>query len=144
MIQLGSRLQPDPPPGVPYRESYYVFFEPGRSRAAMAMTGHDSLWTERTDLSSLIRADDWNSISLRLQGSSIWLLVNGEPTLFYSDPSLDRGPIYLNVFRRSISGHPVFDDDPNDTTEVAVVARNLRVSALADGDPTRMPTYQRP
>lgn len=47
------------------------------------------------------------------------------------------------MLRRSTTGHIMFDDDPNDTTEVAVVVHKLRDSALADGDPSRVPTYAR-
>jgi hypothetical protein len=72
------------------------------------------------------------------------VLLNDEQTVFAADPTLDRGGVYLNLFRQSVSGHVVFDDDPADTTEVAVVLRNLKVSALADGDPSRAPIYQRP
>ncbi|MFN0074390.1 MAG: hypothetical protein ACKVVP_23155, partial [Chloroflexota bacterium] len=52
------------------------------------------------------------------------------------------GEIFIHLLRRSTEGHLVFGDDPNDTTEVAVAIRNLRISALADGDPVRAPVYQ--
>jgi hypothetical protein len=141
MFQIAVR---DRPSTNTFTDSYYVLFQPGTGRAGLGKTNVPQAAAVRDDLGGTFAADDWNTLALRVQGPNIWFLLNDQPTLYFSDPSLERGEVIVNMIRRSTSGHIVFDDDPNDTTEVAVVIRNLRVSALADGDPARLPTYQHP
>lgn len=140
IVQIAVRDQPGPSP---FSDAYYVLFHPGPGRAGIGKTNIPQAAAIRDDLSGTYSADDWNTLAVRVQGQNIWFLLNDQPTLYFSDPSLERGEVILNMLRRSTTGHTIFDDDPNDTTEVAVVIRNLRVSALADGDPSRVPTYAR-
>ena len=141
IFQIAVRDQPSTSA---FSDSYYVLFHPGPGRAGMGKTNVPEAAAIRHDLSGTYPADDWNTLALRVQGPNVWFLLNDQPTLYFSDTSLERGEVILNMIRRSTSGHIIFDDDPNDTTEVAVVVRNFKVSALADGDPARLPTYQRP
>lgn len=91
---------------------------------------------QQNNLAEYFKADGWNTIAVRLQGSSLWVLVNDEPILAATDPELaESGGIGVQL--RRIGS---LDDDQ----EAAVVVRNLRVSRLADGDPARAPVYQRP
>lgn len=121
--------------------SYAVAIEPGAGRALIGKVPGGI--TERTDLHDVISADDWNTIAIRVQGENFWLLVNDQPLLFATDDSLDRGLVSFGVLKMG-DGPERSQFDPSDPTEVAVVARNLRVSALADGDPERVPTYHQP
>jgi len=143
-IGLDARVQPVRPGGVTSTESippaHAVAIEPGRGQGLGGVPGQG---TTRRDISDLVSADAWNTIAIRLQGPNVWLLVNDQPILYYSDDSVDRGIFFFDIVRLS-DGPRDFIADPNDTTEAAAVFRNLRVSALADGDPARMPTYQSP
>jgi len=38
--------------------------------------------TQRRDLARLLRPDDWNSVAVRMNGSSLWLILNDQPVLF--------------------------------------------------------------
>ena len=120
-----------------------VGFEPGPGRGLIGKT--PGAITERTDLAGSFAVDDWNTVAIRLQGPSFWLLLNDQAVLFSSDDSFDRGEVNFSILKTGDGPGPERSQaDPNDTSEVAVVIRNLRVSALADGDPARVPTYQRP
>jgi hypothetical protein len=119
---------------------YAVAVEPGRYTGLAGLPGKTTL---RRDVEGIVTADDWNAVAIRMQGPNIWLMLNDQPILFYSDTQLDRGGAFFDLVRVS-DGPQDSVTDPNDTTEVAVVYRNLKVSALAEGDPARVPTYRRP
>lgn len=114
--------------------------EPGRGQALLGLVGQPFT---RKELGGLVSAEAWNTVALRLQGPNVWLLVNDQPTLFFTDSTVDRGEVFFDIVRVSDGPRPSVTD-PNDTTEIAAVFRNLKVSALAEGDPTRMPSYRRP
>lgn len=145
-FNINTRQQPFPP-GPPSLDnlagSDSIATEPGLGQALIGRVGRPEGFRTRSDLAGLLSADGWNTVAIRVQGPDFWLVVNDEPVLFTSDGSLERGTVAFSVLRLS-EGRGRIEDDPNDTTEVAVVVRNLRVSALADGDPARAPTYQRP
>jgi hypothetical protein len=146
-FQINARSQPSTPGAlrsaatVPL--SYVVGVEPGLGWALIGKTPGNYPALERTDLTGVLSTDDWNTVSIRLQGPNVWLMLNDQPVLFFSDDSVDRGGVVLPIVRTK-DGPERTRNDPNDTSEVAVVLRNLRVSTLADADPARMPTYQRP
>jgi hypothetical protein len=75
---------------------------------------------------------DWNTFAVRMAGPKLWMLVNDQPVLMVEDDTAT-GPVARINFRRVGSS----DDD----VEAAIVVRNLRISALKDGDPSRAPTY---
>ena len=127
-------------PAAAVATSYAVAIEPALGRALIGKVGGPML--ERDDLASGLSADDWNAVAIRLQGPNFWLLLNDQPVLFFSDDSLDRGDVSFSLLKVS-DGPDRSLHDPYDTNEAALVVRNLRVSALADGDPARMPTYGR-
>jgi hypothetical protein len=142
LIQV--RLQPREG-GIP--DGYAAAIEPGLGRALIGkvISRQITYMAEGTDLAGRLSPDDWNTIAFRLRGPDMWLLLNEQPILSAADVALDRGEVLLLIGR--LGGGPLrLEDDPNDMTEVAVVVRNLRISglALADGDPARAPTYQRP
>jgi hypothetical protein len=120
--------------------SYAVAIEPALGRAMIGKVGSQIL--ERDDLANSLSADDWNTVAIRLQGPNFWLLLNDQPVLFFSDDSLDHGDVSFSVLKLS-DGPERSVSDPNDPNEAAVIVRNLRVSALADGDPARVPVYER-
>ena len=90
---------------------------------------------ERRDLGGLLSRDDWNTLAIRARGPELWVYVNGAPTLYASDPTYDRGGVFIGLTR---------DGDPDDTAESAVVVRDLRVSPLAAWDPERAPRFGPP
>jgi len=141
---INTRNRPSTPGSLPSAAtlpaSYAVAIEPALGRALIGKVGRPML--ERDDLARSLSADDWNSVAIRLQGPNFWLLLNDQPVLFFSDDSLDRGDVSFSVLKVS-DGPERSETDPNDTNEAAVIVRNLRVSALADGDPARIPTYER-
>lgn len=76
--------------------------------------------------------DGWNSLAIRAQGPSVWLLLNDEVIAASTDWTFSSGAVSLVMGR---------EGDPNDDQEVAILLRNLRVSALAEGGPSRVPVY---
>jgi hypothetical protein len=135
---INTRAQPAAP-GAP-RAGHAVGIEPGAGRGLLGAT---TSAVTQVDLGGIVSDGDWNTLAIRLQGPSLWLLVNDQPAAFVSDSSVDRGDVLLNLVRLNSAADGI-ENDPNDSTEVAVVFRNVRVSGLADGEPARLPTYQRP
>jgi hypothetical protein len=84
----------------------------------------------RDDAAAFIRADEWNTLSIRVHGSTVAMSINGQLVLAGADTALDGGTISLYVAR---SG------GDEDTEEVAILLRNLRVSAFSGGDADRKP-----
>jgi hypothetical protein len=76
----------------------------------------------RNDLKGRISRDDWNTVAIRLDGASMWILLNGQPVFAASDSQTDRGGVSLGANRFG---------NRDDNAESAAVFRNLRVSRLA-------------
>jgi hypothetical protein len=74
-------------------------------------------------LKELIDPTDWNRVSLRLRGKEAWLLLNDEPILYSGDVVDQVGGIGIGLVR---------EGNVNDTSEVAIVFRDLALSTLAD------------
>jgi hypothetical protein len=143
-FNINVRQQPFPPgpaslENLPGSDS--VAIEPGLGQALVGRVGKPDSFKTRADLAGTLSADGWNTVAIRVQGQSFWLLLNDEPILVGADDMLDQGAVAFSVLRLSDTPNRI-QADPNDTTEVAVVVRNLRVSALAGGDPARAPAYQ--
>jgi hypothetical protein len=107
----------------------------GTARLLRSVDGQISTLGTREDLDPLVDPGDWNRAALRASGTEVWLLVNDEPLLYSDDAALGAGRAGIGLTR---SG-PLTDGE-----EAAVVLRNLTVTALADGDPARVPVYQAP
>ena len=90
---------------------------------------------ERTDLGGAFRRDTWNTLSLRVLGPRLWLVVNDQPAVTVEDGAFGLGTVPLNVERIG---------NPDDDAEVAVVFRHLRVSALEGAPAGRTPIVEIP
>ena len=123
-VILGFRTQSD------FRD-YEAAIVPGSGLAGLYRG--DKLLAARRDLSSVISRDDWNTLAVRMRGSDLWLLVNDQLVLQANDSTYDRGHVSFALRRMG---------DINDSPETAAVLRNLRVSSLATGDPSRAPSEQ--
>jgi hypothetical protein len=84
--------------------------------------GQSLTLASRGDLADRVRDDDWNSLTVRLEGANMWLFLNDELIVSVVDGGFDHGGLTLHLTRLG---------DVNDTAETAVVFRNLRVSQLA-------------
>jgi len=121
----------------PTRAGYGFSIAPKTGRAVIFGGKGDQMsriLAERTDLAGLVRRDDWNSLSVRLLGPSLWMFVNDVPLLSAEDTGSDHGAVFVIVERTGS-----VDDDQ----EVAVVFRNLRISRLMGSPAERAPGYQR-
>lgn len=117
-VLLQFRSQADPPRGYtlvigPSQGAALLQKEEGTTGVPLAL---------RTDLAGGLSRDGWNTLAIRLDGPSIWVLVNDELILSASDSMLDRGSVRFGVMRTG---------NPSDDVESAAVFRNLRVSGLA-------------
>jgi hypothetical protein len=117
---------------------YYGAVEPvaGGAQFLKLTNNQATVLDQRFDLASVFSPGDWNILAIRARGPELWLLVNERPVLHTTtDGAYDIGNAFITARRQG---------DVNDGQEAMMVVRNLRVSALADGDPGRAPTYQRP
>ena len=136
VVALNVRAQGDPnglPTGV-----YAFVLMPAQGVAMVLKAGTaqgPTVLAQRRDVGTLVRRDEWNSVSVRLIGSGLWLLVNEQPVLAAEDGTYTAGRAGIQVER---SGNA------NDEDEVAVVLRNLRVSAIEGAPDDRAPVYERP
>jgi len=131
-VLLQARRHPSDP------DNYYVGIEPVHGWVQLLkIKGRNPavVLDQQIGAADSFSPDGWNRIALRLQGSHLWLLVNNEPILAATDADLESGGVGLQLRRLG-----AVEDDQ----ETAVVFRNLRVSSLADGDPSRAPRYQQP
>ena len=77
----------------------------------------------------------WTRLALRMDRDMLWGLVDDQPVLGARSPVRPRGEVMLAVGRLG---------EVSPDTVVAVHWRNLHVSALANGEPARAPSYQTP
>jgi hypothetical protein len=92
----------------------------------------DTTLAVRRSVTEPLHRDDWNTLAVRMRGSTHWLLINGQSIVSVEDSTFDSGDVYLGVARQG---------NPNDDQEVAIVFRNLRISAIAGAPDDRNPTY---
>jgi hypothetical protein len=130
-ITLVTRIRTTP------RGGYGVSIAPGSGNGVLLWLGQDAAppLARRTDLAGLFHRDEWNTLAVRLAGSSIWLIVNDQPVFMVDDSVVDTGAVSLGIGR---SGN--LDDDD----EVAVVFRNFSVSKIEGAPEDRAPSYHRP
>jgi hypothetical protein len=77
---------------------------------------------ERSDVQGRVAPDDWNSMSIRMDGPNFWVFHNDEMLLSVAEGSADRGSVQLRLVRTGNAA---------DEYETAVVFRNLRITRLA-------------
>jgi hypothetical protein len=94
-----------------------------------------TLTRQPADLSAVYDQQSWTAVAIRARGQRLWLLLNEQPLLSARDATLESGGGLLALVRTG---------NPDDDEESAVIFRNLRVSALATGDPARRPSYESP
>jgi len=114
-------------------DGYFAEVQPGRGAAVLGklIDGQTFVLAQRTDLDTLFGTEEWVRVAVRFEGSSHWLLINDQQVLSAVDSTYESGRALLGMARFG---------DPQDDQEVAFLVRNLRVSALADGDPARAPS----
>lgn len=112
--------------------NYQAMVLPGLGAAELHRSGNNVL-ANRKDLGGVLSRDDWNTVAIRARGPDFWLMINGQLVIQASDANYDRGHLFFALLRLGNL------DDPSET---AAVIRNLRVSPLAAGDPTRVPAAQ--
>jgi Domain of Unknown Function (DUF1080) len=105
----------------PAAGSYQAIVMPGRGAAALT-TGSSDV-AGRTGLGGRLAPDGWNSVAVRAHGPNLWVLLNDEPILSTTDPAYQSGSVFIGLRRLG---------DANDSSESAVVVRNLKVSSLAE------------
>lgn len=111
---------------------FSMIFPASRSiRIGYNAPGKNATLSDKSGADVPLKPEDWNTFAVRMAGPKIWLIVNDQNTLMVEDSTADGRVIRLNVRR--------IDGPGND--ETAFVVRNLRISALKDGDPARAPTY---
>lgn len=132
-ITLVSRVKDGAPSG------YAMSVAPASGFGLIARIGQDAsstaLLARRADLGGLLHRDDWNTLAMRLVGSSLWLLINDQPALMAEDGTFDTGAVGLGIGK---SGNA------DDEEEVAVVFRNFSVSKIDGAPEDRAPSYHRP
>lgn len=113
--------------GIPADNAYWAYFGPKGQSAILLkrLEGHDPIVSTIANTSAIrsLRPDDWNAYAVRLQGRSMWLLVNDEPVLYAEDMALANGETMLMLIRTG---------DPESRDETAAVFRNLRIADLAE------------
>jgi hypothetical protein len=101
-----ARMQP--------ASGFSFFFSPGCATISPLV--------QRSDVQGRVTPDDWNSISIRMDGPNFWVFHNDELLLSVAEGSADRGSVQLRLARTG---------DAADEYEAAVVFRNLRITRLA-------------
>jgi hypothetical protein len=117
--------------------TYYFMVVPATGVAAIMKqaSSERSMLTRRTDLRPVTARDGaWQQLAVRLHGHELWLLIDDLPVLRATDDAVDGGQAVLLTDRFG---------DRNDGQEIAVVFRNLQVSALADSADNRRPVHVR-
>ena len=117
--------------------SYALGFFMGLGQAGIYknVDGRGTPLAERHDLAGQVSWGEWNTVSVRVEGTNLWLLLNDRPMLWAEDPQFATGGVMVTFARTG---------NPDDEIEASAVVRNMRVSA-AEGAPTdRSPTYERP
>lgn len=137
VVALAARVQPGESGGLP-GGAYAFAVVPNRGAAFIlrSQAGQEPVFlAQRQDVGRLLRSDDWNTLSARLSGDALWLVINGQPVLVAQDGTFATGTAFVEVTRLG---------DANGDDEVAAVFRNLRVSAIEGASEERAPTYEQP
>jgi hypothetical protein len=118
LIVVLFRLKSDP------NRAYALLVHPGLGEAQVQKeeAGRAVPLARRFDLAGRLSREDWNRLAVRLDGQSIWVLLNDEPILSASDAGIDSGAVSFGLERIG---------SLDDNAESAAVFRNLRISGLA-------------
>ena len=133
-LQARIRLQDHPSNAV----GYVIVVQPGQGTVQLLRQSapNESVTLDgRSGLADRLATDDWVTISARAQGPNLFVLLGDEPILTAYDTTFDRGSFQFVTIR---------SENIEDSTETAVVLRNLQASPLLGADPTRGPTFQSP
>jgi hypothetical protein len=110
--------------------------KPGTGETALFSTVEgNSTVLATANAGELLKPTDWNRAAVRVSGHELWLLLNEEPVLYASDVNDVAGGVGIWLFR---------EGNPDDEDEAAVIFRGLTLSAVADAEPARKPTYSAP
>jgi hypothetical protein len=108
---------------------------PGKGEASL-FSSFESQPTELAssyNLGSVLQPGDWNRMAMRVSGPDVWLLLNDEPVLYASGVHTAAGGVIVELVRDGTAGE-------DDKEESAIVVRNLELTALEGGEPSRAPT----
>lgn len=103
----------------------YLNFQSGEVRLFKRDGTENTTVASRGALREVAAPTDWNRLALRVRGGEAWLLINDEPLLHAADVPHQEGGFGIGIVR---------EGNPDDEDEVAVVFRDLTVSAV-DGAP---------
>jgi hypothetical protein len=96
-------------------------------------SGPTQALAQRAGVASVSAPGERHALALRFQGSRIWALVDDQPVLMATDETFSAGRVALALTRTG----------PNeDTDEVSLLLRSLRISGLAGSPPDRLPTVR--
>lgn len=119
------------------RSGYVISLWPKGRRAELLRLADGRL----TDLGLAVRLvglldpASWHSVSLRLAGPRMWILLNDQVLLSATDDRLTSGHVGVRLDKLRDWGR----EDPDDPDEASLLIRNVRVSPLAGSDPERVP-----
>jgi hypothetical protein len=118
-------------------DGYYALAWPARGLVSLTrLRGRQAtVLVQRTDLGPLMHPGDWNSLAIRTQGPNLWVFINDQLAVTAVDDTYARGSV--GIFARRAG-------NLDDSGEIAVLTRNVRVSALVEGDPARVPVVAAP
>lgn len=88
----------------------------------------------RHGLAALLQPDTWFNVAIRLQGNTVWLLIDDQPFMSSADPGGDAGngtnlSVVLQLF-----------EPEGDRQDVVLTLRNFKVTALAGSEVERLPS----
>jgi hypothetical protein len=134
-LRLRIAVRADPATGG--SRGYLLRLDPGRGVADLVAATSDqgALLDVRTDLKQRLASTDWATVTLRMRGPDLWVLLNDEPLLSGRDAAFTTGSLYITALRLG---------DAGDDVELAVALRNLTVSQLAGSAVARQPVYSGP
>lgn len=131
-------------PGVAY---YQLTVIPALRTIRLGLWTQDKFTTLSGDIFGeefkFLDPEGWNSYAVRMQGANFWVFLNEVLVLSGTNPQYDSGEVVLNLDRAPGYGPDGNKrvEDSEDMVETTVLLRNLSVSALANSDPDRSPTY---
>lgn len=109
----------------------------GIGRATITVAANTS--AGRAGLKEAIPPDTWVTVAIRLQGPSVWLLIDDQPFLSFTDPAPDASSIGTGFSIGALKTGAL-----DDGQDVSWMLRNLRVTALAGSEVGRIPNVGQP
>lgn len=126
-ITVGVRAPEDEAKGV-----YFFIIGPHMGLAGIERLsdGQSKLLTGRSDIGGVIKRGDWNSLAIRMHGSSLWLLLNDQPVVSAEDNTFTQGSFFFDLRR---------DGSTSGDESVEAIFRNLTVSEIKGSPKNRKP-----